>query len=193
MPRSRRLFVAGVTAALIFMGSLAVGSPVLADPVDPTGSSCFSSGGHIDACNLYSGLAYGNFNVFPEVCQGCAAATNPRMVGFVVLWQNILWADYGPQIGGTCNSFVDGQFGPNTRNWTIYWQTHALVDHHDYPSSIGVDGRVGSQTWGAAAKHYVDSRYHGLGGRAFLLTENRVNAPSGAYDSWSFHTCLFNA
>jgi peptidoglycan hydrolase-like protein with peptidoglycan-binding domain len=75
-------------------------------------------------------------NLF-EICNGCQAGSSSRGAT-VALWQRILYAEYGSSIGQSCDRFVDGIFGPNTANWTRSWQTSR---------GIGVDGRVGPQTW----------------------------------------------
>ncbi|MCI0686187.1 MAG: peptidoglycan-binding protein [Sporichthyaceae bacterium] len=59
------------------------------------------------------------------------------------LWQAILWADGAIELNGTPFdlSDIDCQFGPNTEQATKSWQA---------TRGIGVDGRVGPQTFGMA-------------------------------------------
>lgn len=68
-----------------------------------------------------------------SLCNGCADSFNTDLV---MMWQSILVAE-----GFLTPNQIDGQFGPNTANATRSWQTRY---------KIGVDGRVGNQTWTTA-------------------------------------------
>jgi hypothetical protein len=74
---------------------------------------------------------------FPLLTQGQYWNSN-----LVKLWQQIVQSDVGT--GKTCSQFVDGQFGSNTDAQTRNWQS---------TFNIGVDGRVGPQTWSTAQSH----------------------------------------
>lgn len=68
-----------------------------------------------------------------SLCNGCADSYNTDLV---MMWQAILFAE-----GFLAKSGIDGQFGPKTADATRLWQ-----DRY----GIGVDGRVGNQTWSKA-------------------------------------------
>lgn len=59
------------------------------------------------------------------------------------MWQAILWADGAIEQNGTTfdESDIDCEFGPNTEYATRNWQSR---------HQVGVDGRVGPQTFGRA-------------------------------------------
>ncbi|MBO0608116.1 peptidoglycan-binding domain-containing protein, partial [Myceligenerans salitolerans] len=75
-----------------------------------------------------------------DLCNGCANSWN---TGTVRAWQAILFAErLLPKSG------IDGQFGPNTHDATVQYQKN---------HGLGVDGRVGPETWG-----YADDRLRWL-------------------------------
>jgi hypothetical protein len=67
----------------------------------------------------------------------CRASWCVRNGNLVRLWQSLVWADH-PSLG---TSFIDGGFGTNTHNYTVWWQQQNLLD---------ADGEVGPNTWGRA-------------------------------------------
>jgi hypothetical protein len=70
-----------------------------------------------------------------QICKfstGCVRSGN-----LVALWQTILWAD-----GLASSSDIDGQFGPNTHNWTVLWQSRHMEGD--------LSGKVGPKTWTTA-------------------------------------------
>ena len=70
-----------------------------------------------------------------EICKFSGCVRNGNLVR---MWQTILYVD------GRFNSVsnIDGQFGPNTHNWTVQWQ-----DRH---MDNDLSGRVGRNTWDRA-------------------------------------------
>ncbi len=79
----------------------------------------------------------------PELCQTSCDVTQGNIVQ---LWQGILWVrGFGT---GSCSSFVDGHFGPNTTAATRAFQSAT--------KKLGVDGRVGPQTWAYAQGLLLD-------------------------------------
>ncbi len=70
----------------------------------------------------------------------------------VGVWQSVLWAD-GALAGSGC-SYVDGAFGTNTKNATIFWQAG------QFPSDPSEwDGIVGPTTWGRADNYLLFTIY----------------------------------
>ena len=111
-----------------------------------------------------------------SLCNGCADSFNTDTV---MMWQAILASE-----GFLRVSQIDGQFGPITANATRQWQTRY---------QIGVDGRVGNQTWTMAdewlrqvqvgGQTYV--RYDAVGSgyvSFFRGNENAGGLDGGAYE-----------
>jgi peptidoglycan hydrolase-like protein with peptidoglycan-binding domain len=68
-----------------------------------------------------------------SLCYGCADSWNTDLV---IMWQTILYAE------GLIGKYdIDGEFGPQTRDATIRWQSRY---------GLAADGVVGSATWGKA-------------------------------------------
>ena len=120
----------------------------------------------------------GDWNQSPESCESSCSVTQGNLVQ---MWQGIIWVlGYGT---GTCNSFVDGHFGPNTTAATRAFQSH-------YTPS-GVDGRVGPNTWSAAwnlvvrdggGTNVIDYRITGSKG----YVQTYLNTPPTGADYWTF-------
>lgn len=121
------------------------------------------------------------------------------------IWYNYYGSDveggqYVLQDTGYSPGTIDGKYGPNTRNATI-----------DYQSSngLGVDGIVGTQTWGSfQSKLYwsgIDDTYgayynvgydgirfydeYVLNGGWFVLDSGHVCDPYGGYYAMAFANC----
>ena len=71
--------------------------------------------------------------------EGTLSQTRNAVSGATVLWQRVLYAD-----GLIGDADIDGDFGPHTAAATRTWQSR---------HSVGVDGVVGPQTFGAADGH----------------------------------------
>jgi hypothetical protein len=66
------------------------------------------------------------------ICNGCTVSRG----GIVAMWQLMLMSSV-PNLG-SCESFVDGVFGPRTEAATRTWQSN---------HSLSNDGKVGRNTW----------------------------------------------
>lgn len=116
--RSRSAVLAVLTALALAFTLLSTGSPARAH------------------------AAKGNWADFHTICSGCTVSEG----NLVRAWQTIVMAHYhGPYYGMNC-SFVDGSFGPNTRDWTKRAQRMLGVDD---------DGIVGPKTWSAVRSRLV--------------------------------------
>lgn len=106
-----------------------------------------------------------------SLCYGCADSFNTDLVS---MWQAVLVAEGFLGVSG-----IDGQFGPKTRDATRAFQTRY---------NIGVDGKVGNQTWSLTDNFlYWQSPdlviYLGYNGGevAFFRGNENVAYDSGAY------------
>jgi len=124
------------------------------------------------------GVPWDDWNINPLLCDTSSCIHNGNMVG---VWQAVMWADDTSITGGgntTTSCDVDGQFGPNTANWTEWWQ----IDH-----SLSADGYVGPNTWSHASVflNYDGSLiiYQGFGDNLYFT---RGSASPGYY-SWSWN------
>ena len=118
LSRPRRTALAVLTALAMAVSLVAAPSPARAD------------------------AAKGNWNTFHTICNGCTVDEG----NLIRFWQTIVMARfYGSYYAMTC-SFVDGSFGPNTRDWTERMQRQLGVDD---------DGVVGPNTWTAVRNQLV--------------------------------------
>jgi hypothetical protein len=67
----------------------------------------------------------------------CKASWCVRNGNLVRMWQALVYADH-PSLGP---EFIDGGFGPNTHNYTVWWQQQF---------GLHADGEDGPNTWGMA-------------------------------------------
>lgn len=87
----------------------------------------------------------------------------------VAMWQEFLYARYGAWGMGGCGSnctsqgipIIDGYWGPDTRNYTLFWQ----AEFHSIAPQVVADGVVGTNTWNAA-------RYFNLGAPTFVTSNS---------------------
>ncbi len=114
----------------------------------------------------------------PELCETSCVVTQGNIVQ---LWQGILWVQgFG---SGSCSSFVDGHFGPNTTTATRAYQS---------AKNLGIDGRVGPQTWTYVEGLLLDGG--GGNGTEFWYiggsrgSRGRVNVPyDGINEIWKYN------
>jgi hypothetical protein len=154
-----RLAAVAVGALVATLGVSGTASATPSD-VDAYSTSFWDGGGvlHDDFGDHYEEIG-------GDLCNGCARSSN---TGSVRAWQAILFAErLLPKSG------IDGQFGPNTHNATVQYQRN---------HSLGVDGRVGPQTWGYADNqlrwnsYRTKVLYHGVEG---TVTFERGNSDHG--------------
>ena len=113
------------------------------------------------------------------ICNGCTVSRG----NIVAMWQLMLMSSVSGL--GSCESFVDGVFGPRTAAATRTWQS----DHN-----LSADGVVGRNTWTKAQSYlvFVESganydRYYYLGGSGPAVDLLRSTATGYWYFSGNFH------